>query len=102
MYSYLMMQNLKDSKKEINQSLPKTFDSGVLHQIPISGEKSLSKTFINLGACERLQCNLELKKLNECIKNNKIEKIKCDKIFYDYIKCDELIKIERFVKYSDK
>jgi hypothetical protein len=49
-----------------------------------------------------IRCNLELKILNDCIKNNKIEKIKCNKLFYDYIKCDELIKIERSAKYSNK
>jgi hypothetical protein len=57
---------------------------------------------------KNIECNLELKDLNECIKNNKIntlnkfKKIKCDKLFYDYLKCNDSIQIERTVQYSTK
>ena len=45
---------------------------------------------------KNIECSLELKELNECIKNNKIDKIDCNKLFYDYIKCNELNKLGYF------
>lgn len=49
---------------------------------------------------KNIECYLELKELNECIKNNKIDKINkiyCHKLFYDYIKCNENIKFKKYI-----
>lgn len=125
MYSYLMLQNLKDFKKKIELSLQRNPGGFVPKAEPMDTVEPIGSALA--GAYKELQkgldseryiseiidpvdnrilkktneykysspqlilCNLELKILNECIKNNKIEKIKCDKLFYDYIKCDELI-----------
>lgn len=108
MYSYLMIQNLKDFKEKIELNLSKVLDSGrstseIQNPVNLPDIEILQMTNESKYSSPQLiKCSLELKKLNECIKNNKIEKIKCDKLFYDYVKCDETIKIKRFVKYSDK
>lgn len=67
MYSYLMIQNIKEKDRK------------------------------------NIEYNLELKKLNECLQNNKINtlnKTDCHKLFYNYIKCNEIIQIKRYIKYS--
>ena len=62
MYSYLMIQHIKERDRK------------------------------------NIECNLELKKLNKCLQNNKINtlnklnKIDCHKLFYDYIKCNGVLR----------
>ena len=54
---------------------------------------------------KNIECSLELKELNECIKNNKIDKINkidCHKLFYDYTKCDDSIQLKRSIEYITK
>ena len=79
-----MIQNIKEKEKERELKHHKILD---FHQLNVN---------------IKIECNLELKKLNDCIKKNRLDKIDCHKLFDDYIKCSELIKVEKYVENSTK
>ena len=102
-----MIQNIKEKEKEREcrvlcklQTPPE-----IMCKLPISGEHHKILDFHQLNVNIKIECNLELKKLNDCIKKNKLDrinKIDCHKLFDDYIKCNELIKFEKYIENSTK
>jgi len=82
---------------------------------------SLQKSKNNNNNNNNNKCKLELNKLNECLQKSKLFNnsviidefsndhlivsnidLKCDKLFNDFIKCDETIEYVRIIKNSSK